>query len=405
MAGQRGKFRQLADNWEAFGRSDPLFGVLSDPTRQGGNWDPEEFFESGRAHVRKLLNILDGLQVTFARRACLDFGCGVGRLTIPLSASFERTVGVDVAASMIAAGRAYLRPGNRCEFVVNRDPDLRQFPDSSFDVVHSCLVLQHVPPEITLGYIAEFFRVATPGGLIVFQLPETTISESEISAAHALPASGYAASISILQWPRSLAPSEVAMVRVAVTNVGDAVWPHDIPAGRHITVANHWLSPGGKVVIADDARARLTATMAPGGRAEIELAVRAPETAGEYLLEIDLVQERICWFAERGSSTAKAQVTIAGVPAPKPEAALEQPRREPLLTRVANWFRRGTPSFEMHTIPREIVERTIAASGGTLLHAIDDNAAGERWRSFTYVARKQSSNNRSSVGDDDESGS
>ena len=388
MARQGVKFRELADNWEAFGRSDPLFGVLSDPTRQGGNWDPGEFFESGRAHVRKLLNILDGLRVTFAHGTCLDFGCGVGRLTIPLSASFERTVGVDVAGSMIAAARGNVRPGDRCEFVVNRDPDLRQFPDSSFDVVHSCLVLQHVPPEITLGYIAEFFRVAARGGLIVFQLPAATISESEISAAHALPASGYAAGISMLECPQSLAPSEVAIVRVAITNLGSAVWQHDIPAGRHITVANHWLSPSGGVVIADDGRARLMTTMAPGNRAEIELGVRAPDTVGEYLLEIDLVQERICWFAERGSSTAKARVSVAGAPAPKPEAAPEQPRREPMLTRIANWFRRGTPSFEMHTVPRETVERTITASGGKLLHAIDDNAAGERWRSFTYVARK-----------------
>ena len=383
------KFRELADNWEAFARSDPFFGVLSDPTRQGGNWDPEEFFESGRAHVRKLLGILDGLQATFARGACLDFGCGVGRLTIPLSASFERTVGVDVARSMIAAARAYLRPGDRCAFVLNRDPDLHQFPDASFDFVHSCLVLQHVPPDVTPRYVAEFFRVARPGGLIVFQLPAATISESEISAAHALPASGYRAGISILECKGSLAPSETALVRVAITNLGDAEWSHDIPAGRHITIANHWLSRTGEVVVADDGRARLTTPMAPGGQAEFELNVRAPDIAGEYLLEIDLVQERICWFAERGSPTARVPVNVAGLPAPKPEAAPAKPHRTPLLTRAASWFRRGTPSFEMHTVPREIVERTIAASGGMLLHAIDDNAAGERWLSFTYVARKR----------------
>jgi SAM-dependent methyltransferase len=389
MARDLGKFRELASNWEALGRSDPFFGVLSDPTKQFGRWDPAEFFGSGSAHVHKLFRILDDLGVTFEPGTCLDFGCGVGRLTIPLSASFSRTVGVDVAPSMIKTARAHVPPDHRCEFVVNRAPHLRQFPGGSFDFVHSCLVLQHVPPAVTLGYISEFFRVCRRGGLVVFQIPAATISEEAVSATHALPESGYSAAIECLDPPSRLRPGTATPVRVAVLNTSPATWKHDIPAGRHITVANHWLTSAGQVAVPDDGRARLPADVPPGGRMEADLIVRAPAAAGDYVLEIDLVQERICWFAERGSPTARIPIRVDGTPEPAVEAPPVEVRERSMLVRIANRFRKGTPTFEMHTVPRADIEQAIAASGGRLLHAIDDNAAGERWLSYTYVSRKE----------------
>ena len=66
----------------------------------------------------------------------------------------------------------------------------------------------------------------------------------------------------------------------------------------------------------------------------------------------------------------------------------EDGHRAPFLRRWLRPFRRGTPTFEMHVIPRMEVEAVIKRSGGTLLHAIDDGAAGYRWLSYTYVARK-----------------
>jgi hypothetical protein len=42
----------------------------------------------------------------------------------------------------------------------------------------------------------------------------------------------------------------------------------------------------------------------------------------------------------------------------------------------------------MHVVPRADVEAAIARAGGELLSAIDDGAAGYRWLSYTYVARR-----------------
>jgi SAM-dependent methyltransferase len=395
------RFRSLARSWEGLGRTDPLFGILSDPAKWGGKWDADEFFASGRAHVEKLLRSLHEIGASFRNDTCLDFGCGVGRLTVPLSGSFNRTIGVDVARSMIEQARRYHAASGQCEFLVNRDLDLRQFPDAMFDFVHSCLVLQHIPPDITIRYIEEFFRVCKPDGLVVFQLPSETRPESVISAKHALPDSAYVAAITVKDPPASLESSAFTTLGIMVTNASPVEWRHDIPAGRHLCVANHWRRPDGTMAIFDDARARLPRAIKPGESFEVPLKVQAPGEPGEYLLEVDLVQEFVCWFAEKGSSTGRAAVTVSSHGAADPDAAatvgatLEHPtpNRRPfsIVDRILRPFRSGTPRFEMHTVPRPQVEETIRRAGGHLIQAIDDNAAGPGWLSYSYVCRRSPS--------------
>jgi SAM-dependent methyltransferase len=386
------QFRKLARNWDAFGDADPLFGVLSDPTKFGGQWQVDDFFASGDAHVKKWLRILGELGATFHPGTCLDFGCGVGRLTRPLAESFLQTIGVDVAKSMIAVARRY-NPNPRCRFVVNRDPDLRSIHSGTFDFVHSCLVLQHIPPDVTIKYIEEFFRIAKPGGLVVFQLPAERYSEESVTERYRLPDDAYAVGLGPIDAPATLRPGEPATVRLTVTNESRYELAHDIPAGRHVSIANHWLRSDGSMKITDDGRAMLPETLRPGASCEAQLTVHAPLEPGDHILEIDLVQERVCWFAEKGSRTARRPIVTAGSAVPREAPPVESgpsndhPRAS-LLRRWLRPLRGGTPTFEMHVVPRAQVEAAITHSGGSLLHAIDDGAAGYRWLSYTYVARK-----------------
>jgi len=387
------QFRKLARNWDAFGDADPLFGVLSDPTKFGGQWRVDDFFASGDEHVKYWMRILRERGATFRPGTCLDFGCGVGRLTRPLSESFLQTVGMDVAKSMIDVARRYNR-NPRCRYVVNRDPDLRSVNSSTFDFVHSCLVLQHIPPEVTIKYIEEFFRVAKPEGLIVFQLPAERLSEERITERHRLPDTAYSVGLSVIDAPALLRPGESATVRLTVINESPHTLAHDIPPGRHITVANHWLRSDGSIEIADDGRAVLPETLEPGQCCEVELTIHAPCEPGDHLLEIDLVQERVCWFAEKGSRTARVAITTAGSPVVAEVAPVTSERsgngpRPSIFRRWLRPLRRGNPTFEMHVVPRAEVEAAIERAGGILLHAIEDGAAGIRWLSYTYVARKR----------------
>jgi uncharacterized membrane protein len=59
-------------------------------------------------------------------------------------------------------------------------------------------------------------------------------------------------------------------------------------------------------------RSGLPRDLRPGEEAEIPLAITAPSAPGDYTLQIDLVQEMVSWFAEKGSEAPKFKVKVGG---------------------------------------------------------------------------------------------
>lgn len=168
----------LQTTWDALGRDDPLWAILSDADKKGRRWNTKEFFATGAREVAALMADVRSLGNALGSRAALDFGCGVGRLTQPLAEHFAEVVGVDLSPSMIRLAQQYNRRPDRCRYSVNASPDLARFPTGSFDFVLSYLTLQHIPPRYTKRYLREFVRVATRGGMLCFQLPSAPAAVS-----------------------------------------------------------------------------------------------------------------------------------------------------------------------------------------------------------------------------------
>lgn len=172
LAAPHSELARLARHWTKLGLEDPFWAVCVDPDRRGGRWDVGEFMASGRAEIGAALDRLDQLGICRARSAALDFGCGVGRLTAALSGYFDSVTGVDISPSMLDRARGLLDGQPGCRVVHNASPDLKIFPDASFDLVCSSLVLQHMPRVLACAYLTEFVRVTRPGGAIVILVPE-----------------------------------------------------------------------------------------------------------------------------------------------------------------------------------------------------------------------------------------
>jgi SAM-dependent methyltransferase len=105
----------------------------------------------------------------FAPTRILDMGCGVGHNTVPLAAAFPaaETFGIDVGAALVRY--AHLRAeglGVPIHFVQD-DAEHTQFPDASFDLVVSQIILHETSPAATAGIIAETRRLLRPGGIMI----------------------------------------------------------------------------------------------------------------------------------------------------------------------------------------------------------------------------------------------
>ena len=137
---------------------------------------------------------------------------------------------------------------------------------------------------------------------------KAVLPESAAPATHPLPRSAYSARIES-PLARVIAPGAVMRLPVEVANTSDCIW---LPTSRSgISLANRWRKKrSGKIKIWRDGRTELTRPLAPGESVILTLDVRAPVLAREWILEIDLVDEGVCWFQEQGSSPARPSTRV-----------------------------------------------------------------------------------------------
>jgi trans-aconitate methyltransferase len=155
--------------WQALGQDDPYFGVLScdEYTRNNlSDSNLEKFFQSGETAIVKLLSSIDALGLKLQFGSVLDFGCGVGRLLIPLANRFEKAVGIDVSEGMLNECRSNLASRHLTNVMLSTS-----LPSSKCDLVHSALVFQHIRPKRGIQIILDCWSRVAPDGLLAIQLP------------------------------------------------------------------------------------------------------------------------------------------------------------------------------------------------------------------------------------------
>jgi len=128
-----------------------------------------------------------------------------------------------------------------------------------------------------------------------------------------LPDNAFNAGISAPTAPASLHAGEKAAISVVIQNKSNTVWPaRGQKDGKYfVTIADSWLDGRTEKLITNmDARSNLLVDLSPGNSQTIPLNITAPLTPGEYVLEIDVVQEGVTWFKDKGSETLKLRLKV-----------------------------------------------------------------------------------------------
>jgi hypothetical protein len=132
-----------------------------------------------------------------------------------------------------------------------------------------------------------------------------------------LPNTAFKAELSIIDPPKQLHAGEKTKVRVKIKNASNDVWwergapTNTRPDNKYYVAAgDRWLKADGSLLTEMDGRIGIGKDLKPGEETEVSLLIQAPKDPGDYTLDIDLVQEQVTWFHDKGSPTAKAKITV-----------------------------------------------------------------------------------------------
>jgi hypothetical protein len=144
--------------------------------------------------------------------------------------------------------------------------------------------------------------------------PETATAPK---TAGPLPASGFKAEVTIADPPTKLRPGQKETITIKVKNISDVTWYQrggevtDRTDNKfYIAAGNTWLDKDGIPTTDDEGHNGIPKDLKPGEETEMTLLITAPKKPGEYTMDLDMVQEQVAWFKEKGSTTTKVKITV-----------------------------------------------------------------------------------------------
>jgi hypothetical protein len=126
-----------------------------------------------------------------------------------------------------------------------------------------------------------------------------------------LPSEAFHAQLSLRQMPTMMTSGQQQTLRVSVKNLSNSSWSciGDAQGRYAVVVRARWRKSDGSV-IPDAARSELNYDLEPGDVNDIDLEVTPPPVIGDYMLEIDLVEEPDNWFSQNGSEILRVPIAV-----------------------------------------------------------------------------------------------
>jgi SAM-dependent methyltransferase len=168
--------------WQTLGDSNPYWGVLTADTFHADNLTGaavEELYSSGEAQIDSVFEVVRRhLDADFTPASALDFGCGVGRLLIPLAQRCGAALGIDVSDGMLQRARSRCDRLGLSNVRLLQDGGELAGVSERFDLIHSFIVFQHIPCPRGEAIARRLLQLLNDGGVGVlhftyFKMPRS----------------------------------------------------------------------------------------------------------------------------------------------------------------------------------------------------------------------------------------
>ncbi|HEY8223714.1 MAG TPA: methyltransferase domain-containing protein, partial [Pyrinomonadaceae bacterium] len=110
-----------------------------------------------------------------------------------------------------------------------------------------------------------------------------------------------------------VAPGSTMILPISVENMGDTLWlTSDTSRAGVVVPAVRVFDDSGALVNEFHGEPPLPRAIAPGQTVEISIEYQTPQRAGDYKIIIDLVDQNICWFEQKGSQPLIIEFEVWG---------------------------------------------------------------------------------------------
>lgn len=156
--------------WSKLGRKQPYWASFADPQYRADRINDETieaFFQSGEREVDDILEaVRHDVSADFHPARALDFGCGVGRLTLPLARESRHVLAIDISDSLLEEVEENCGEQGitNVEFMHAREFNLTSMR-RRFDFVLSYGVFQHMKPRLGYRATRRILDMLTTGGV------------------------------------------------------------------------------------------------------------------------------------------------------------------------------------------------------------------------------------------------
>jgi hypothetical protein len=132
-----------------------------------------------------------------------------------------------------------------------------------------------------------------------------------------LPDNGFKAEVALSDEAPKLRTGQKETIAIRVKNTSDVIWwlrgaeINTRPDNQfYIAAGSKWRDKDGKPTDEPEGHNGIPKDLRPGEETNMTLEITAPKTPGEWILELDMVQEGVSWFGDKGSPTQKIKVTV-----------------------------------------------------------------------------------------------
>lgn len=165
--------QKVESTWSRLGQEDAHWSVITHENFRKDliNNHIDDFFIMGEGDIARVEAALNRVNSSLSEmKSAMDFGCGVGRLSIPLGKRCQHVLGVDISSTHLREAKENIereRLKNVDLSLIGSVDAIGELPE--FDLVFSILVLQHNSPPVILAILKELCSRVKSGGYLYIQ--------------------------------------------------------------------------------------------------------------------------------------------------------------------------------------------------------------------------------------------